>query len=356
MKKIVKEKQISRRDFLKKSAKLGGAAAVGLGSFYVPKFVWGRKILRPVVAATAAKPGMPMYNQIMGIPKIMDEKYGIQMTFNIHHSSVLGSSIDAVDAAINGFVDIGVDSVQNFSTFSNAFAWAALPFVFKDSESACKLFESDLMEEPKEQVRKELKGGQIFSIRRGGGWRILWNSERELRVPDDVRGLKFRATASPIAIALIKNWGGSPVPIPFKEIYTATQQGVVKGVHLQPMWFYPFSFYEIMEYGTEVNAIFSVSVHLLNGRTWNMWPKDVQEAFMKASLETTRQTNEQDMNDEINFKKLIQEKGVKIYTPTSDEFKKWKQKGMTIWDSAPKHGVDPKFLDKILDYQGISRA
>jgi TRAP-type C4-dicarboxylate transport system substrate-binding protein len=354
MEKIMKVKRISRRDFLKNTGKCLGATIAAGTAFHIPKIVWGSRILKPIVVATPGKPGMPVYNSYAMLPRVMEEKYGIKVDIQIHHSGSFGSSVDNVDAAINGTVDLAADSQQNFSTFSNAFAWACLPYVIKNVESAEKLLESPLMKELKERIERELKGAIMYTIRRDGGYRILWNNERELRVPEDLRGMKIRATNSPVSLALKKAWGASPVPISFSEVYTSVEQGLVKGIHTQAMWFAPFSFYEVMKYGTEVQAIYAMAIHIVNGKTWKSWPKDIQDAFMDAARETTKQTNKQDEEEEVRLKKLCQEKGVKIYMPTSDEYNKWRSKAITIWKDAAQYGVDTKFLQKVLEFQGIS--
>ena len=210
------------------------------------------------------------------------------------------------------------------------------------------------MDIPNEQIKKELNGTKVLSQYRDGGWRILWNSDKELRVPGDIQGRKFRSTASPVEIALLKAWGTSPIPIAFNEIYTSCRQGLIKGCYTQPTYFYPFSFYEIMKYGTMVHASSNACMTIMNGKRWEGFPKDIQEAFVKTSKEIIKQINKEDIADERKLIQLTKEKGVKIYEPTVDEMKIWRTKGVTVWDDAKKYGVDPEFVKKILAFQDYS--
>ena len=54
-----------------------------------------------------------------------------------------------------------------------------------------------------------------------------------IMAPEDLRGLKIRVQKSKTAVEMIEHLGGSPTPIPWGELYTALQQGVVDGAEKQ---------------------------------------------------------------------------------------------------------------------------
>jgi hypothetical protein len=63
----------------------------------------------------------------------------------------------------------------------------------------------------RENARKEM-GLHLFGSHVGGGYRSLANTDKEVRVPADLKGLKIRVTKSPGEFHLIKTWRDTPVP------------------------------------------------------------------------------------------------------------------------------------------------
>jgi TRAP-type C4-dicarboxylate transport system substrate-binding protein len=61
------------------------------------------------------------------------------------------------------------------------------------------------------------------------GARSVYTRSRAIRTPEDMRGLKIRVQTSDLFIDLMRALGANPVPLPFGELYTALQTGVVDG-------------------------------------------------------------------------------------------------------------------------------
>ena len=347
-KKKDKNREITRREFIKKSSAIAAGAAVGTMGFPYVARSKTKKLLKPIVAGLNAKPGDPTYISIELIPKIMKEKYDIDIEINMHHSMTLGTDWSQMEAVQHGFIDITSNSTPNFAAFTDAWSFCDLPYMFPAHEMAYKFYKSEIFRKSAAKVEKAM-GVVVLPPVGAGGHRLLCNSKRELKTPDDVNGLKFRIVRSPIAADLIRAWGGNPTPIAWAETYTSIQQGVVDGFHVQPIWIYTFSFYEVMKYATEVRAFYAIQMQIMNKNTFNAMPKDVQGAFMAAAQEAADIANKKDMEGEEGFKNKLKEKGMKIYKPTEEEFKKWYEKGRALWD---KHTKDPKLIREMEKLRG----
>jgi len=343
---------VSRRQLLRGAAVVSGAAA--LGPFSVPKLAFGRKFLRPIVCGLNARKGDPTYNSVAWIPEILKEKYNIEITFQLHHSSELGTDVDQIEAVQNGFIDLTSNSTSNVGGFTNAYNWANLPYSIVSREAAYRIYKSDLMADSSAKAERDM-GVKVLPYVDAGGFRLLSNSKRPLRVPADVQGLKFRVTQAPISSAIIRAWGGNPTPIPWTETYTSIKQGVVDGMHVQPIWTFGFRFYEVLKHATEVGDTYAIQVQILNRNTWNIFPKDVQEAIMKAADEAADRANRQDWELESKMIQNLKEKGMVIYTPAAAEMKAWREAAMALWEEygKEKHGVTRPQLDRIRELNRI---
>jgi TRAP-type C4-dicarboxylate transport system substrate-binding protein len=68
-----------------------------------------------------------------------------------------------------------------------------------------------------------------MSIGNTGGWRNFANTKHTIKTPRDIEGLKIRTVVSDLPQELVKSLGASPTPIPWPELFTSFQTGVVEG-------------------------------------------------------------------------------------------------------------------------------
>ncbi|MFK7854760.1 MAG: TRAP transporter substrate-binding protein DctP [Granulosicoccus sp.] len=70
---------------------------------------------------------------------------------------------------------------------------------------------------------------RLMTIGNTGGWRNFANTKRRVQNPDDMKGLKIRTVVADLPQELVKSLGASPTPIPWPELFTSFQTGVVEG-------------------------------------------------------------------------------------------------------------------------------
>jgi TRAP-type C4-dicarboxylate transport system substrate-binding protein len=70
---------------------------------------------------------------------------------------------------------------------------------------------------------------RLMTIGNTGGWRNFANTKRRVTSPADMVGLKIRTVVADLPQELVKAMGASPTPIPWPELFTSFQTGVVEG-------------------------------------------------------------------------------------------------------------------------------
>ncbi|MEM1317170.1 MAG: TRAP transporter substrate-binding protein DctP, partial [Pseudomonadota bacterium] len=70
---------------------------------------------------------------------------------------------------------------------------------------------------------------RLMTIGNTGGWRNFANTKRRVAMPSDMEGLKIRTVVADLPQELVKALGASPTPIPWPELFTSFQTGVVEG-------------------------------------------------------------------------------------------------------------------------------
>ena len=337
-----KTRTTNRRHFLKQSAGLG--ALVGFPA--IVRSAGTQRFEKPIVAGNNAKEGDPNYISMARIPEILKEKYDIEMEFQIHPMSTLGTDVSQLEAVQTGFIDMTSNATAQFSVFSTEFEFVGLPYAITDWDMADRLYKSDLWKEQAASFEKSVPV-KVLPPLGSGGFRLLWNNVRPLPAPDAVQGLKFRTTRSPLSIELVKAWGGNPTPLPWTETYNGLKSGIVDGFHVQPIWTYKFNMHEVLKHATEVKALFSVQFQVMNANTFNSMPESMQGPFMEAAQMAADEANALDRSLEDSFKATLVEAGMEIHTPSEAEAAQWRSAGESVWETAGKD-IDASVIERMV--------
>ena len=337
-----KTRKTNRRHFLKQSAGLG--ALVGFPA--IVRSAGTQRFEKPIVAGNNAKEGDPNYISMARIPEILKEKYDIEMEFQIHPMSTLGTDVSQLEAVQTGFIDMTSNATAQFSVFSTEFEFVGLPYAITDWDMADRLYKSDLWKEQAANFEKNVPV-KVLPPLGSGGFRLLWNNVRPLPAPDAVQGLKFRTTRSPLSIELVKAWGGNPTPLPWTETYNGLKSGIVDGFHVQPIWTYKFNMHEVLKHATEVKALFSVQFQVMNANTFNSMPESMQGPFMEAAQMAADEANALDRSLEDSFKAKLVEAGMEIHTPSEAEAAQWRSAGESVWETAGKD-IDASVIERMV--------
>lgn len=337
-------RKISRRQVIKASAALTAGAVIGAPA--IVRSQQAKRFPRPIVAGLNGKEGDPSHTSILRIPEILREKYDVEVQFQIYTKSTAGTDVEQLDSVQTGLIDITSHASQQFSLFSDKLAFVDLPYAITDWDMALRLFKSDLWKTQAAGFESEVPLKVLPPVG-AGGFRLLWNNVRALPAPDAVDGLKFRTLRSPLSIALIRNWGGIPMPLPWTETFQALKTGAVDGFHAQPIWAFQFDMHKVLKYATEVKAIFAVQVQVMNINTFNTMPESMREVFLLAAQEAADEATKQDQGIENFYRSELTKAGIEIYKPTAAEAKQWAVLGEAVWETEGNN-VDRDVLNGLM--------
>ena len=107
-----------------------------------------------------------------------------------------------------------------------------LPYLMADDRVAEAVLAngSPFVRTLQDMVARKSRGAiRLMTIGNTGGWRNFANTRRRVQNPDDMDGLKIRTVVADLPQELVKALGASPTPIPWPELFTSFQTGVVEG-------------------------------------------------------------------------------------------------------------------------------
>ena len=184
----------------------------------------------------------PIHQAMIYLAKRALEKSDSTLIIDIYPSEQLGNEKDCIEQLQFGILSMTKVSSSPLESFVPKMKVFALPFLFRNAEHKWKVLNGHIGREL--LLACEPKGVRGLCYYDAGA-RSFYTKSKPILRPDDLKGLKIRTQQSPMAIEIIKVLGGSATPIPWGELYTALQQGVVDGAENNEPSLYTSMHYEV---------------------------------------------------------------------------------------------------------------
>ncbi|MEW6624828.1 MAG: TRAP transporter substrate-binding protein [Bacillota bacterium] len=338
------KKRFSRREFVK------GAGIVGAGLILSPSLIGcgnGKKVADPAKDPVRITWAVSEQKELSHIHELgcwefaerIQNKSNGEIVVDIYPGGQLGEQRVALEKTQMGQVQACQHSSANAAQFVPEYNLLDLPYLVKDRADWEKLHDTGVLEDTLGKAA-EKRGFKILFFA-PAGWRVLFLGRRvqnNVRVPDDLQGLKIRTTASVAEQRVFEMCGAAPTPIPWGECYTAIQQGVADGLNVGAAPTYNNRIHEVCRFVSELNLYLSLDMHSMNLDWYNSLPRDYQELIDTTAREITSWQLDRQLNEQLpKINQMMLDDGVEeIYTPTPEEYKIWFDKvghHLPVWDS-----------------------
>ncbi len=324
-------------------------AAAALALTMMTQGAMAEKVLK---LGTVGRLGMPIGDAIdQALIPTLERVSGGKLKIEPHYRGSLCGEQTCGEQANQGLLALWTSSTANFGSFGTELAIFDLPYIFKSIEDADRISKEWLSDRQCE-LAAETTGHKCLVVYSSGGFRQLANAQRPVHVPDDMKGIKWRVTKSPIEYTLIKNWGAVPVPYDWTQLYQGLQTGVVSGQYVAVPWKHIAKLHEVAQYFTEIGGAWSGNQLAMDITQYNAltdqekeWLHVAAQAFGDKVSELDRKWVE---DGETAIKASIKE----WYEPTEAELAKWREGAIAAWLDA-KGTFEPAIAERILMEQGM---
>lgn len=211
-----------------------------------------------------------------------------------------------------------------------------LPFMFPSREVAFEVVDnSDVVQETLGYL--ESKGILHLDIWENG-FRHITTTDRIIKTPEDLKGLKLRIPETNLFISTFESMGAEPAIIPMGEVYTSLQQGVADGQENPLSVIYSNKLYEPCDYLTIWGNCWDPAFVSINKSFYESLPQEYQKAVVEAVKEAGEYEIELITNDEDRLIEELKEKGMTVTILTPEMEEKFREATAVVYD---------KFEDKI---------
>ncbi|APX10377.1 TRAP transporter substrate-binding protein [Tateyamaria omphalii] len=145
-------------------------------------------------------------------------------------TQLCSNGAECLQGVADGSIDVYISTSGGASGIFPYVQVLDLPYLMADDRIAEHVLSGDFTRTMRDMALEDSGGAiRLMTIGNTGGWRNFANTQRRVAEPSDMEGLKIRTVVADLPQELVKALGASPTPIPWPELFTSFQTGVVEG-------------------------------------------------------------------------------------------------------------------------------
>ncbi len=224
----------------------------------------------------------PVHIAMLKMAKEVKEKTKGQIIIKIYPNGVMGSERETVELLQNNAVGMVKLSSLTLENFVPVVTTVDLPYIFKNEAQFNKFMNNKVGQEVLDEITAAKKGFTGLGYFSAGSRNFY--TKKAINTPADLKGMKVRVIGSDAAVTMMKMLHASPTPLPWGEIYTSLQQGIVDAAENNIPAFYTSRHYEVAKVFTWDEHQFSPDVILINTKLWNKL-SNTNKAILKTAIQ-----------------------------------------------------------------------
>ncbi|WP_386691466.1 MULTISPECIES: TRAP transporter substrate-binding protein [Lonepinella] len=220
-----------------------------------------------------------VHQALAQMAKEVQEKSNGDLNIRIYPSGQMGGPRETIELIQNDALDMTKASASEMESFVKEFAVFSCPYLFDDEEHFKKVLFGPV---GKEITDKTQNSGFNVIASYVAGTRSFY-AKKPIHSPADMKGMKIRVVSTPTTNKLIELLNGSPAPIPFGEVYTALQQGVIDGAENNIPSYNQTRHSEVAKYYIEDQHTSVPDYLIVSSKTWNKLDDNQRKILQEAA-------------------------------------------------------------------------
>lgn len=295
----------------------------------------------PVKITTHATSSMALCRSLVTMKNFIEEKTNGKYRVDIYDQFKLGTMESAYQGMQLGTVHFLVEGPSNLSNFMPIFAMFDLGYIFPDADTADEVLSGPVGK--KILAAAANKAVTPLTFVRYSYRNIYLN--KPVHSLAELKGVKVRASSSPVHIAVLKAMGMNPTPMPGSEVYTGLQQGVIDGVDIDITYLVKGKWDEVCKSVVFTQHTYLPQIIYTSTRWWNKLPAEDKAVFQEAIDLYVQEQRKNVLEDEAESMQAIKEKNLSIYTPTEEEIAMLRKNTSELYKEFPK--IDVTLLNEL---------
>ncbi len=231
--------------------------------------------------------GYPTTQALLEMGRLLARWSAGRIRMEVYYDGQLGNEVTTIRKTIEGSIDIdrvNLDPLTQIEPLLRAFA---LPYLFHSEGQMHRVVDGPIGRELLGRLKDH---GLIGLGYYDSGARSFYDSRRPIRTLADLKGLRIRVQNAAIMVEIVRSLGAIPVPMPYEDVYTALETGVIDGAENNiPSWV-STGHYEVAPYYLADDHVRVPEVLVMSEKTWKrLSPSDRSIVARAAAASVTYQ-------------------------------------------------------------------
>ena len=251
--------------------------------------------------------------------ELIKERTNGNVVITVYPSSQLGNAREMTEAVQLGSLDAVINPASFLGGFNPSVAIFDIPYLFPtNAEMARKLRNGPFGDAVLDTFRK--RGLEPVALWYGG-WKVF-SSNKPIANVQDFAGQRFRVMDSKILMQQFAALKASAIALPFGELYTSLQNGVIDGQENPIDIIERMKFFEVQKNVVVSDHGAIVEVILFSPALWKKMPENyrkiVRDTFREVAIDVEKGKQE----DAKNSLEFLKKAGLNVRVPDSAEEKR----------------------------------
>jgi tripartite ATP-independent transporter DctP family solute receptor len=231
----------------------------------------------------------------------------------VYPNSQLAPQGAVLEKIASGEIDFAEIGIVGYGEKVPALRVLGTPYMFHDSAQMFALLDGKLGD----LLAAELeKAGVVLLGWYDGGTRNFYHRSKPLRSLSNFTGVKLRVGNTKTHIEMVDALGATAVPLPFKEVYAALEQGRVDGAENNLPSYESTGHYKLAPHYTFTQHLVSPEMLVMSRKTWNELSAAEQALLLAAGRDSARFMREEWNRRLKEIQARLEKQGVKFHTGT----------------------------------------
>ncbi len=201
----------------------------------------------------------------------------------IYAANALGEERDVYEGIqLGAGASCVISGTAILNNFSKKVGVLDLPFLWQGYGHVHQVLDGPVGENLAAELEKS--GFKVLAWMDSWGYRNVVTSKKEVTKPEDLKGLKIRTIPTPIYVEAINAMGANATPMPFGEVYTAMQTGVLDGFEHGASIVKANKFYEVAKYIALTRHLFGPLVFVFSQKEWAGLTPEERQVVMDGAM------------------------------------------------------------------------
>lgn len=224
----------------------------------------------------------------------------------------LGQEPQALQKIRTGDIDFIISSTANAATVQPESGVFSIHFLFRDGNHLTHvLADPQVSSAFKEMINSKVQGAHVLALATLG-LRYMYCKSKEIHKADDLKGVKVRVQATKTEDTMFPAYGAQVVHMPFGDVYTSLQTGVVDCAENGINVYQSNKHYEVAPIMSLTEHEANNSVIWVSDKVWNGLSEEQKGWVQAAADEVSRTQPAQALKLEHDSQARLEKLGIKF--------------------------------------------